>query len=68
MNPREHPGQNGADGFDTPRFALVFVDPRTRAVLERTTMRGARERVKAWAVGYARHLGDATFGMTEQGA
>lgn len=43
---------------------IVFVDVRTRAVIERTYMRGPLERVRMWAVGYARFL-DASFAISE---
>ena len=43
---------------------IVFVDVRTRRVIEHTYMHGPLDRVRMWAVGYARFL-DASFAISE---
>ncbi len=46
------------------RYELVFLNVRTREVIERTYMRGPQNLVKMWATGYARFL-NASFAISE---
>ena len=42
---------------------IVFVDVRTRRVIDHTYMHGPLDRVRMWAVGYARFL-NASFAIS----